>query len=101
MPAIEAADLVKEYKGRLKPGRRHTHPVYAAMVERVDATVGQVRAKLKDLGLALNALEQTGTAAELGPLAARIYQRFAEQAAHQDFSAIITDIRDRSEQESA
>ncbi|HVK12478.1 MAG TPA: sulfatase-like hydrolase/transferase, partial [Gemmataceae bacterium] len=45
-------ELVKEYKTRLKPGRRHTHPGYAAMVESVDATVGRVRAKLAELGLA-------------------------------------------------
>lgn len=55
----------------------------------------------KDLGLASNALRTNGVDAQLGLLAAEIYQRFAEQAAHQDFSAIITDIRDRSEQESA
>jgi len=51
----------------------------------------------KDLGLALRALEQTGTAAELGPLAARIYQRYAEEGgAGRDFSGIITVIRDKS-----
>jgi len=51
----------------------------------------------KDLGLALHALEQTGTAAELGPLAARIYQRYAEEGgAGRDFSGIITVIRDKS-----
>jgi 3-hydroxyisobutyrate dehydrogenase len=56
----------------------------------------------KDLGLALNALEATGTAAELGPLAARIYQRFVEQGgAGRDFSGIITVIRDNSADNSA
>jgi len=51
----------------------------------------------KDLGLALNALEHTGTAAELGPLAARIYQRFADEGgAGRDFSGIITVIRENS-----
>ena len=51
----------------------------------------------KDLGLALNALEQTGTAAELGPMAARIYQRFADEGgAGRDFSGIITVIRENS-----
>ncbi|MEO6533778.1 MAG: 3-hydroxyisobutyrate dehydrogenase [Pseudolysinimonas sp.] len=51
----------------------------------------------KDLGLVLNALEQTGTAAELGPLAARIYQRFADEGgAGRDFSGIITVIRENS-----
>ena len=51
----------------------------------------------KDLGLALGALESTGTAAELGPLAASIYRRFADEGgAGLDFSAIITTIRDNS-----
>lgn len=51
----------------------------------------------KDLGLALNALEATGTAAQLGPLAASIYRRFAdEDGAGLDFSAIINTIRHNS-----
>jgi 3-hydroxyisobutyrate dehydrogenase len=52
----------------------------------------------KDLGLALNALESTGVAAELGPLAARIYRRFADEGgAGRDFSGIITVIRQNSD----
>lgn len=52
----------------------------------------------KDLGLAMNAIESTGVAAELGPMAARIYERFRDEGgAGRDFSGIITDIRDRSE----
>ena len=51
----------------------------------------------KDLGLALNALQATGVAAELGPLAAQIYRRFADEGgAARDFSGIITLIRDNS-----
>ncbi len=51
----------------------------------------------KDLRLALNALESTGVAARLGPLAAEIYDTFAaEGGAGRDFSGIITDIRDKS-----
>jgi arylsulfatase A-like enzyme len=45
-------ELVKQYRARLRPESRHRNPAYAAMVERVDATVGQVRAKLAELGLA-------------------------------------------------
>lgn len=53
----------------------------------------------KDLGLALNALQETGTAAELGPLAARIYRRFADEGgAGRDFSGVITLIRESSAQ---
>ncbi|TLM87044.1 3-hydroxyisobutyrate dehydrogenase [Pseudarthrobacter sp. NamE5] len=51
----------------------------------------------KDLGLAVNALRSTGVAGRLGQLAAEIYDTFAaEGGAGRDFSAIITDIRDRS-----
>ena len=52
----------------------------------------------KDLKLALNALESTGVAARLGPLASEIYDTFAaEGGAGRDFSGIITDIREKSE----
>lgn len=52
----------------------------------------------KDLGLALNALEDAGVAAQLGPLAAQIYRKFADEGgAGRDFSGIITDIRDGSQ----
>jgi len=51
----------------------------------------------KDLRLALNALESTGVAAQMGPLASQIYDAFAaEGGAGRDFSGIITDIRDKS-----
>lgn len=52
----------------------------------------------KDLKLALNALESTGVAARLGPLAHEIYQGFASNGgAGRDFSGIITEIRTNSE----
>jgi 3-hydroxyisobutyrate dehydrogenase len=55
----------------------------------------------KDLSLAVNALNSTGVAARVGPLAAEIYDTFAaEGGASRDFSAIITDIRDKSENQS-
>ncbi|MDO5743820.1 MAG: 3-hydroxyisobutyrate dehydrogenase [Micrococcaceae bacterium] len=51
----------------------------------------------KDLGLALNALENAGVAAQLGPLAAQIYRTFADEGgAGRDFSGIITEIRGKS-----
>ncbi|MET1086427.1 MAG: 3-hydroxyisobutyrate dehydrogenase [Arthrobacter sp.] len=51
----------------------------------------------KDLKLALNALQGAGVAARVGPLAAEIYDTFAsEGGAGRDFSAIITDIREKS-----
>jgi arylsulfatase A len=51
LPIQGPADLVKEYQGLLKPGMKHTNPAYAAMVERADAAVGQVRTTLAKLGL--------------------------------------------------
>jgi 3-hydroxyisobutyrate dehydrogenase len=51
----------------------------------------------KDLRLALNAVQSTGVAARMGPLASEIYDAFAaEGGASRDFSGIITDIRDKS-----
>lgn len=53
----------------------------------------------KDLGLALAAIEETGTVAELGRHAEEIYRRFRDEdgGANRDFSGIITTIRDRSD----
>ena len=49
----------------------------------------------KDLGLALKAIEQTGTDAKMGRLAQELYAAFASgDGAGRDFSGIITDIRD-------
>jgi len=49
----------------------------------------------KDLGLALQAIEQTGTDAKMGRLAQELYAAFASgDGAGRDFSGIITDIRD-------
>lgn len=51
----------------------------------------------KDLGLALAALESTGTDARLGTMAADIYRHFADEGgAGLDFSGIINTIRERS-----
>jgi 3-hydroxyisobutyrate dehydrogenase len=51
----------------------------------------------KDLGLALQAIEGTGTEARMGRLAQEIYAAFAAgPGAARDFSGIITDIRDAS-----
>lgn len=56
----------------------------------------------KDLGLATNALRANGVDAELGLRAAELYGKFNEAGSGgQDFSAIIQDIRDRSENKSS
>jgi 3-hydroxyisobutyrate dehydrogenase len=55
----------------------------------------------KDLGLAANALRDNGIDGRLGLLAAEIYTRFNQAEAGKDFSAIVTDIRNRSDREGA
>ena len=47
----------------------------------------------KDLGLAMDAVESTGSAAPLGRHAAEIYATFAADNADKDFSAVITMLR--------
>ena len=51
----------------------------------------------KDLGLAANALRANDVDGQLGLHAAEIYSRFRQEHAGKDFSAIVTDIRQRSE----
>ena len=51
-PVEGRPDLVEHYKGRLKPGLRHTHPDYAAMVTAVDESVGRIMDTLDRLELA-------------------------------------------------
>ena len=46
-------DLVEKYRGKTPPGAQR-NPEYAAMVEGLDGSVGQVLAKLERLGLADN-----------------------------------------------
>jgi 3-hydroxyisobutyrate dehydrogenase len=47
----------------------------------------------KDIGLAMDAVKSTGSAAPLGSHAAEIYAKFAEDHADKDFSAVIEMIR--------
>lgn len=44
-------DLVAKYRAKLQPHHRHRNTEYAAMVEGLDAAVGRVMAKLKELDL--------------------------------------------------
>ncbi|MFE9788269.1 3-hydroxyisobutyrate dehydrogenase [Nocardia salmonicida] len=52
----------------------------------------------KDLTLAANALRANGIDGQLGELAAAIYARFNQTDVGRDFSAIVTDIRERSDE---
>jgi 3-hydroxyisobutyrate dehydrogenase len=47
----------------------------------------------KDLGLAMDAVTSTGSAAPLGSRAAEIYARFAAEHGNEDFSAVIEMLR--------
>ncbi len=49
----------------------------------------------KDLGLAMDAVNSTGSSAPLGSHAAEIYAKFAADHADKDFSAVIDMLRDR------
>ena len=54
IPLQAVAQKIRKYEQKPKPAGGVNHPVYAAMVEHVDESVGRVLAKLDDLGLAEN-----------------------------------------------
>jgi arylsulfatase A len=45
-------EVIEKYRAAAKPGEPHRNPVYASMVESVDDSVGRLRAKVQELGLA-------------------------------------------------
>ena len=54
---IEApAEDVAYYKDKIKPGVKHANPVYAAMVGRLDKSVGRILAELERLDVADNTI---------------------------------------------
>lgn len=55
-PLEAPEELVAECRARVAPGAPQKNPTYAAMVERLDDSVGRVRAALERLGLAGNTL---------------------------------------------
>ena len=54
IPLQAVAEKVRKYEQKPKPAKGVNHPVYAAMVEHVDDSVGRVLKKIDDLGLAQN-----------------------------------------------
>jgi arylsulfatase A len=50
-PIQGRADLVAKYQAKMKAGLTHTNAAYAAMVESLDASVGRIRATLRELKL--------------------------------------------------
>lgn len=51
LPVQGKKPIAKKYRAKLHPGLMQTNPVYAAMIESLDDTVGQVRRTLEDLKL--------------------------------------------------
>lgn len=54
VPLQEKADLIEKYRKKTPGANGQNNPIYAAMVERMDWSVGRVLAKLKELGLEEN-----------------------------------------------
>ncbi len=51
-PLQARPELVEKYRAKSKPGAPHQNPVYAAMIESLDASVGRILGKLEALGIA-------------------------------------------------
>jgi arylsulfatase A-like enzyme len=51
-PIQAPADRAAYYEKRVRPGMTHVDPKFAAMVEAVDQSVGRLRARLEELGIA-------------------------------------------------
>jgi arylsulfatase A len=56
IPLEAKEEMIEKYKNREKPEQGQNNPIYAAMVESVDQSVGQVMDTLKRLGLEENTL---------------------------------------------
>jgi arylsulfatase A-like enzyme len=52
IPLQAKKDVVARYRDKVRPGQEQDNPVYAAMVESVDDSVGRVLKKLEELGVA-------------------------------------------------
>ena len=53
-PLEAKEEIAKRYQQRVRAGQSHSHPVYAAMVESLDDSVGRILRKLDELRLAEN-----------------------------------------------
>lgn len=56
IPLQAKRDLIAKYEKKTPPEEGVNHPVYAAMVEHVDNSVGRVMAKIDELGIADNTM---------------------------------------------
>jgi arylsulfatase A-like enzyme len=55
-PLMAREDDVAHYEERIEPGMRHSNPTYAGMVTSVDRSVGRLRRRLEELGIADNTI---------------------------------------------
>ena len=56
IPLQPKPEVAKRYRERSNPDAVHTNPVYAAMVESVDDSVGRITRKLAEIGLSDNTI---------------------------------------------
>lgn len=54
LPLEAKEEITEKYRVRVKPGQAQNNPVYAAMMESVDDSVGRIMAKLEEVGVADN-----------------------------------------------
>jgi arylsulfatase A len=52
LPVQAKKKLIEKYQARVHDGMRHTNAAYAAMIDSMDQTVGQIRETLDELGIA-------------------------------------------------
>jgi len=52
LPLNAKPALIEKYRAKKRPGQKQTNAVYAAMIESMDDTVGNIRKKLEELKLA-------------------------------------------------
>lgn len=51
LPLQGKKPLIKKFQAKLRPGQKQTNPVYAAMIESLDDSVGRIRRELEKLKL--------------------------------------------------
>ena len=54
IPLEAKKQMIEKYRAKIKPTDKHNNPIYAAMIESIDQSVGQVTKALDELGLAEN-----------------------------------------------
>ena len=54
VPIEAKQELVAKYRKKLRPGQRQNDPVYAAMIQSMDESVGRIMKTIDDLGLRRN-----------------------------------------------